>query len=841
MTDQPAPFATPLPWQALSAPCDHTRLGFRSTEEIGVADAPIVGQDRAVEAVAFAIGMPHGGFNLFALGEEGTGRATLVRRFLEREAGTRPVPSDWCYVNNFADHRRPKALSLPAGRGRTLHDDMKRLVEELIVAIPAAFESDDYRNRKNAIQERFKESHEKAFAALQDKARKRDVALIRTPMGLALAPIKGDEVLDSKEFEELPEKEQNRRHAAIEELQTELEEILRQIPRSERAQREKVRELNREATMSVVGHLIDEIKLRWQDQPSVIAHLDAVRADVIENAHEFLPQEGGMPPAMEALMAPAARRAMQTAGPAFRRYQVNILVDNAPGDVMPVGMHPHDGRPGVPVIEEDHPTQPNLIGRVEHLAQFGALITDFNLIKGGALHRANGGYLILSARKILMQPFAWESLKRALRTGRIRIESLGEELGWVSTVTLEPEPIPLDLKVVMIGEPILYYLLHHYDPDFRELFKVAADFDDRIARDAAGEAHYAHLVATIVQAEKLTPFDAPAVARIIEHGARMAGDQKKLSARIEGIADLVRETAYWARREDARRVAAAHVEKAIAAGIFRSDRLRALIQEEIRRGTLVIETAGAKTGQVNGLSVIQLDRFRFGRPSRITCRVAAGKGEVADIEREVDLGGPLHSKGVLILAAFLNARYGREQPLSLNASLVFEQSYSGVEGDSASSAELYALMSALADIPIKQSFAVTGSVDQLGRVQAIGGVNEKIEGFFDTCAARGLTGEEGVLIPIANVEHLMLRADVIEAVKAGRFRIFAVATADEGIEILTGVPAGAPDADGAYPVGSVNGRIVARLAVFARKARARAAREGGPPEEPRKRPRRPLP
>ena len=830
MTSRPVPFATMLPWQALSAPCDHTRLGFGNTEDIDVSDPPFVGQDRAVEAVAFAIGMPHGGFNLFALGEEGTGRATLVRRFLEREALARPVPSDWCYVNNFADHRRPKALSLPAGRGRALHGDMKRLIEELTVAIPAAFESDDYRTRKNAIQESFKESHEKALSALQDKAREHDIALIRTPMGLALAPTKGDEVLDSKEFEALPEKEQEQRRGAIEELQTELEEILRQIPRSERVQREKVRELNREVTMSAVGHLIDEIKLRWQNQPIVIAYLDAVRADIIDNAHEFLPQEGGVPPAMEALMAPTVRRAMQTAGPAFRRYQVNLLVDNAPGD---------SGRPGVPIIEEDHPTQPNLIGRVEHLAQFGALITDFNLIKGGALHRANGGYLILSARKILMQPFAWESLKRALRTGQIRIESLGEELGWISTVTLEPEPIPLKLKVVLIGEPILYYLLHHYDPEFCELFKVAADFDDRIVRDVAGEAHYARLVATIAQAEKLMPFDASAVARIIEHGARMAGDQKKLSARIENVADLVREAAYWARREDARRVAAAHVEKAIMAGIFRSDRLRALIQEEIRRGTLVIETTGAKSGQVNGLSIIQLDHFRFGRPSRITCRVAAGKGEVTDIEREVDLGGPLHSKGVMILAAFLNARYGREQPLSLNASLVFEQSYAGVEGDSASSAELYALMSALADMPIKQSFAVTGSVDQLGRVQAIGGANEKIEGFFDACAARGLTGEEGVLIPKTNVEHLMLRQDVIEAVKAGRFRVFAVETVDEGIEILTGVPAGTPDEDGDYPIGSVNGRIVARLAVFARKARTRAVREGGPPEEPPKRPCRP--
>ena len=841
MNDRPVIPVAALPWQALSAPSDPARLGFASTEDVAVADAPIVGQNRAIEAVTFAIGMPHAGFNLFVLGEEGTGRTTLVRRFLAREAESRPVPPDWCYVNNFVDQRRPKALRLPAGRGRNLVDDMKRLIEELTVAIPTAFESDDYRNRKNAIQERFKESHEKAFAKLQEKAHERAIALIRTPMGLALAPIKGDEVLDAKEFEALPEEEREKRRAAMEELQAELEDILREIPRSERAQREKVRELNREITQSAVGHLIDEIKLRWRDQPDVIAHLDAVRADMIENAHEFLPQEGGMPPTMEALMAPSARRAIQVAGPAFRRYQVNLLVDNAPGEILPPGATPRDGATGMPVVEEDHPTQPNLIGRVEHLAQFGALITDFNLIKGGALHRANGGYLILSARKILMQPFAWESLKRALRTGRIRIESLGEELGWVSTVTLEPEPIPLDLKVVLIGEPILYYLLHHYDPEFRELFKVAADFDDRLARDAESEAHYARLVAAVAKTEKLAPFDAGAVARVIEHGARLADDQKKLSARIEDIADLVREAAYWARRDKARRVGAGHVEKAISASIFRSDRLRALIQEAIRRGTLVIETQGAKTGQVNGLSVIQLDRFRFGRPSRITCRVAAGKGEIADIEREVELGGPLHSKGVMILASFLNARYGREQPLSLNASLVFEQSYGGVEGDSASSAELYALMSALADIPIKQSFAVTGSVDQLGRVQAIGGVNEKIEGFFDTCAARGLTGEEGVLIPKANVEHLMLRRDVIEAVKAGKFRVYAVETVDEGIEILTGVPAGTADAEGSYPVGSVNARIVARLALFARKARARASagREGrpdGPGERPRRRP-----
>ncbi|MEK7820744.1 MAG: ATP-binding protein, partial [Pseudomonadota bacterium] len=446
MTDPNAALTAPLPWQALGRPCDGKGLGFASTADVPIADAPIVGQDRAVQAVAFAIGMPHRGYNLFVLGEEGTGRSTVVRRFLEKEAAPRPQPPDWCYVNNFADHRRPKALKLPAGRGRDLQSDMKGLIEELTGAIPATFESDDYRNRKNVIHERFKERHEKVLGAFQEKAQGRDVALIRTPTGIALAPTKDGEVLDPKQFEDLPEKEQGKRRAAIEELQAELEGILREIPHWDREQREQLRELNREVTMFAVGHLIDELKARWRDLADAIQYLEAVRADVIENAHEFLPQEGGLPPAMEALMAPSARRALQAASPAFRRYQVNLVVDNSPREGQ---------RPGAPVIEEDHPTQPNLAGRVEHLSQFGALLTDFTLIKGGALHRANGGYLILSARKLLMQPFAWESLKRALAAGRARVESLGEELGWVSTVTLEPEPIPLDVKVVLVGEPML--------------------------------------------------------------------------------------------------------------------------------------------------------------------------------------------------------------------------------------------------------------------------------------------------------------------------------------------------------------------------------------------------
>ena len=509
------------------------------------------------------------------------------------------------------------------------------------------------------------------------------------------------------------------------------------------------------------------------------------------------------------------------------------MVDNSgatPAEAGGEGCVPAPAR-GAPVVYEDHPTQPNLSGRIEHLAQYGTLVTDFNLIKPGALHRANGGYLILDARKLLMQPFSWETLMRSLRAESIRIESPAEAMGWATTITLEPEPISLKLKVVLIGEPQLYYLLSQADPDFRQMFKVAADFDTEMERTAESARHYANLIAGVTRREDLRPFDRDAVARVVEHGGRMVEDSAKLSTHVGTIADLIRESNYWAGQDDAATVLRRHVQKAIDAKVFRSDRLRERIQEEILRQTLVVETEGAKVGQINGLSVLMLDDFSFGRPSRITCRTRIGRGEVIDIEREVDLGGSLHSKGVLILSSFLSGRFAREQPLSLSASLVFEQSYGGVDGDSASSAELYALLSALSGTPIDQSFAVTGSVDQNGRVQAIGGVNEKIEGFFDICSKRGLTGGQGVLIPASNVKHLMLRADVVEAVRDGRFRIYPVETIDQGIEILTGVEAGLPDADGRYPIGSINRAIANGLAEFARKARAfavEAMRNQGP-------------
>lgn len=790
----------PLPAQQLRRRCDPAQFDFKTTAELEDL-GEVLGQERAVEAIRFGIGIQREGYNLFALGPSGTGKRTTIRQFLDRRAASEPVPPDLCYVNNFEQPHKPRLLRLPPGVGSVLRKDMEELVGELRTSIPAAFESEDYRTRKQEVEEEFKERQEKAFGEVQKQAQERSIALIRTPVGLAFAPLKEGQVVSPDEFQKLPEEERKKVESDIEQLQGQLQDAIAQVRQWEREAREKVKELDREIAMFAVGHLIDELRNKHAQLPDVVAYLDAVQKDVIENVDEFrqaeeTPQFMGIS-LPRSLMGP----------PLFRRYQVNVLVD-------------HGESKGAPVVYEDHPTYNNLIGYIEHIAQMGALVTDFNLIKPGALHRANGGYLILDARELLLQPYAWEALKRALRAREIRIESLAQALSLISTVSLEPETVPLDVKVVLVGERLLYYLLYQYDPDFGELFKVEADFNEEMARTPENDLLYARLIATIARKEGLRPFDRAAVAQVIEHSARIAGDAEKLSAHLLSMTDLLREADYHADTSGNGVVTAADVQRAIEAQIRRADRLRERMQENIQRGTLLIDTSGARVGQVNGLSLIVLGNYAFGHPSRITARVRMGKGEVVDIEREVALGGPIHSKGVLILASFLGARYAAERPLSLSASLVFEQSYSGVEGDSASLAELCALLSALADVPIKQSLAVTGSVDQYGQVQPIGGVNEKIEGFFDTCKARGLTGEHGVIIPAANVQHLMLKPQVVEAVEAGQFHIYPVKTVDEGLELLTGMPAGERDARGAFPKGSINRRVEARLIELIEKQRA---------------------
>ena len=789
----------PLPANRLTTVCDPDLLPFASTAELADGDQP-VGQDRAVQAIRFAIGMHHRGFNLFALGPEGTGRRTLVMQFLAQAAAGRPVPDDWVYVHNFGDGHKPRALRLPAGRARGLKKDMADLVAELRLAIPAAFEAEEYRNRRQVIEEGLKERQEEAFGAFQIEAAAKRVALVRTPVGLALAPMKEGEVLSPDEFKQLPEEDQQHLKTDMAGLQETLEGILKQIPRWERDTRARLRELDQEVVSFAVAHLMEDLKQAYADLAEVEILLAEIANDIAENVGDFLEDE-------DEGRGRGRRRDGGEAG--FRRYRVNVLVDNG-------------ALSGAPVVYEDHPTQPDLVGRIEHIAHYGGFITDFNLIKPGALHLANGGYLVMDAHKLLSQPFAWDDLKRALKARMIRIEPPGQSFGLPSPVSLEPEPIPLDLKVVLVGDPMLYYLLSHHDPEFAELFKVAADFDWRMDRNGDTVLGLARSIAALIRKEGLRPLDRGAVARVVERASREVADADKLSTHMASLADLVREADYWAGQDGAEMVGAGHVQQAVDAATYRQDRVRANVQEEIVRGTVHIATAGAEIGQINGLAVLELGRFAFGRPSRITARVRFGHGEVIDIEREVELGGPLHGKGVMILASYLSARFAAELPLSLSASLVFEQSYGEVEGDSASSTELYCLLSALAEVPIRQSLAVTGSVDQFGRVQAIGGVNEKIEGFFDLCRARGLSGEQGVLIPAANVRNLMLRGDVVDACAAGLFQVIPVESIDQGIALLTGLPAGERDEQGEFPSGSVNRKVQARLASFARKAEALA-------------------
>jgi lon-related putative ATP-dependent protease len=792
----------PLPVEELFRACDPSQFGFKATSELEPLEE-LIGQDRAVEAVAFGIGIRRDGFNLFAAGPAGTGKHTLIAEFLQRQAQAGPVPNDWCYVYNFEDPRRPRALRLPAGRAQPLARDMERLTVDLRAALQATFESEDYRNRREALAQEFKERQEEAFESIQQRAKEHSVALVRTPLGLALAPLRDGQVLSPEEFEALPEEEREKTKADLKELEEELQATLRQAPRWEREHRDRVREINSEVSRLAVDHLIEEIRKKHEDLPEVIEWLRKVEEDVVDKAETLL--AGPQQASGETAQQPQTARAPTQDG-AMRHYTVNVLVGRDDGE-------------GAPVVYEDHPTYGNLVGRIEHRSEFGTLVTDFTLIKAGALHRANGGYMVVDAHKMLTQPYSWDGLKRVLRAGEVSIESLGQTLSLIDTVSLDPQPIPLDIKIVLVGERMLYYLLCAYDPDFNELFKVQADFEEEMPRSEANVDLYARLIGTIVRSEGMRPFEAGAVARVIERAARLAHDREKLTTHMRSVADLLHEADYWAETAGHDTVTSDDVTRAIDAHTRRSDRLREKVQESIAEGIVLIDSEGAKPGQLNGLAVMQLGGYSFGRPSRITARVSMGRGRVIDIEREVKLGGPLHSKGVLILSGFLADRFGRDRPLALAASLVFEQSYGGVDGDSASSTELYALMSALAGVPIKQGFAVTGSVNQRGEVQSIGGANEKIEGFFDVCKARGLTGEQGVLIPASNTRHLMLREDVVEACRKGEFAVYGVETIDQGLEILTGVPAGAPGDDGVYPEGTINRMVADRLEAFAESAR----------------------
>ncbi|MCX8115764.1 MAG: AAA family ATPase, partial [Burkholderiaceae bacterium] len=688
------PAVVPVPAAQLARRADLSAIAFATTADLAPIGLP-VGQERALDAVRCGARIEHPGFNLFVIGSPGSDMDRTVKAMLEAKARDESVPPDWVYVHNFAAPQKPRAMRLPPGRGPQFRDAIRDLIKDLEVALPAAFESQDYQARRGAIDEAFRRKQEEAFGALTREAAERSVAVVRTPFGFGIAPLKDGEVLKPELFNALPEEERVRVQATLQEFEKRLEEILNMIPRWDKQRRDEIRELNRDTARFAVGHSIDETKTRFTDLPQVLEHLDAMRADLLDNVGAFI--------APQQVAEAEGEEEWATTGP-LDRYEVNVLVT-----------HPADS-PGAPVVEELHPTLGNLVGRIEHEWHRGVMVTSFRRLKAGALHQANGGYLLLDVRSVLIEPFSWLALKRALRSQQIKIERIDDLLGLTTTVSLEPDPIPLDIKVVLYGERLLYYLLAEYDPELAEHFKVLADFEDSFDRGAANEAAYARLIASIAQQGKLRPFDRAAVERVIERASRLAEDAAKLSLRVDPLRDLLAESDYWAGEAGRAVVGAADVDRAIAEQIRRASRLRERMLESTLREIALIDTSGRRTGQLNGLSVIELGGYAFGRPSRISARVRPGAGKVVDIEREVALGGPIHAKGVLILAGFLGGRYALDVPLSLHASLVFEQSYSGVEGDSASTAELCALLSALAELPLRQDLALTGSVNQAGEV-----------------------------------------------------------------------------------------------------------------------------
>ena len=772
-----------------SLPADFARRGTG-------AEQPYIGQQRAIDAIRFGIEIRRDGYNIYVLGPIGSNRHDLVNSLVAEHAKTRGVPPDWCYVNNFSNPEWPHALRFPAGKGREFREDMRNLIREMQLAIPAAFEGDDYRNQLRAIEEDTKNRVEEQWRSLNERAAEEGIGVLQTPTGYVLAPIIDGKVIGDKEFNKLSAKKREEIEAAIERLSDELQQRVEMMPKLRKEHRERVKALNAEVTAHAVSVQLADLREKYGSMPRVAAYLDDVQANIIQNAEDFQQSE-----------APALPFLSRDSEHLYSQYEVNLLVDNAEA-----------GK--APVIYEPNPNYPNIIGRIEHRAEMGTLTTDFRLVRSGALLQANGGYLILDTLRMLARPFVWEALKQALFAKQVCIETPGESWGFVSTTTLKPEPIPLDVTIILIGERWLYYLLSHYDIEFSSLFKVAADLDDELERSDDNVERYARLVLRHAQAKELLPLSTAAVERVIEERARHAEDSERLSMHMSSLDDLMEQADYWARQRRAAEVDAGDVAKAVHERRRRFDRMQSRVIDAIKRETLLIDTSGECVGQINGLSVTDLGEYRYGHPVRITATTRIGTGDVVDIEREVELGGAIHSKGMMILSAALSARYAPDLPLSLHGSVVFEQSYGGVEGDSASVAELSALLSSLARLPIRQYIAVTGSVNQLGRVQAVGGINEKIEGYFDVCRERGLDGSHGVVIPQDNVKHLMLREDIVDAVRRNEFRIFAVRHIDEAITILTGVDAGERGEDGEFPAGTVNALVEEQLVEYATARRS---------------------
>ena len=778
-----------VPVEKLRWVCDTALFSFNTTDDIADIEGSI-GQERALASIDFGLGMTNGGFNLYLAGEPGTGRSSTISSLLRKRVKNSSPPSDWCYVHNFDQPDSPIALALPAGMGSEFAADIKELLDYVRGNIPSALESKEYETNRVAIIEQFQEKNSEIFSALEKEAEEKGFALQRTVSGLVVVPQKEGRNFTQEEYEGLEKGERERVDALGRELTEKLNDALRQVRENEKALRDALAQLDRELGLSAVGHHLNPLKEKYLGFQKILHYLESVQEDLLLNLEDFKPQTP--PPQIPGLKLPRQE-------PSFERYEVNVLVEHDPDDE-------------APIVFESNPTYNNLFGRIENIMQMGGVATtNFTLIKPGALHRANGGYLVVDAREVLINPFAWESLKRCIRNSEIKIEDVLEQYRFMAVVSLKPEPIPLHAKIIMIGSLWIYYLLFYMEPDYRKFFKVKADFDSKINRSPEVMKDYSLFVATHCKKEGLLPFDASGVGALLEHASRLVEDQERLSAQFTILCDTIREASYWASLAEAQVVDRGWVKKAVQEKTYRSNRFEERIQEHLAEGTILCDTVGSVVGQINGLSVITVGDYTFGRPSRLTTRVSQGRAGMVNIEREVKLSGPIHDKGVMILTGYLGGKFARERPMSFSASICFEQSYEGVEGDSASSTELYSLLSAFSGLPIRQGVAVTGSVNQHGQVQPIGGVNYKVEGFYAVCKAKGLTGDQGVIIPKLNERNLMLNDEVVQAVEAGMFHIWSVTEVDEGIEILTGVPAGKVAEDGSYPEGSVNFLVDQRL------------------------------
>ena len=791
---------TKLTSDQLYRKCDASKFDFNSTADLEERLSAL-GQDRAIRAVELGVHIKSRGYNLFCLGPEGTGKTSLVQRVLEQEAKKRPTPDEWAYVYNFEEPYKPLAISFPAGTACDFAKDIDELIFELSTTLPALVESDEYKAALGIIRQKYKSKKEEYVNVLQRKAKGKRVSLLHMQMGLVVAPMKDGEVLSPDAFDELPDDEKQLIMDDLNAMQEEIENATQTLPHWEEKQKHEIDALREKFVKSAVKEPIDTLREKYRKLPQATKFLRAIQKNILENVDEYVPEpkaptNTNEDDPLQVLLS----KVKQPEEDKFSKLKVNVIVKHKPDS-------------GAPIVILDHPTQGNLVGKVERIQQYGALLTDFTLIKGGALHRANGGFLLLDARKVLEQPFAWDSLKRAIASKCIKIEAPSEETSF-TTISLDPQPIPLNIKVVLTGDFEIYDLLCERDPDFRDFFKVEADFGIIMDRNDENEIEYAKLIGSLSKKKGLRSLNKQAVARVIEYASRLAGSSHKLTAHISSIGDLLREADYWARQSKSKQIGKNHIDQAIDEQIYRSDRIKTEMLEQIDKGTILMDVQGERVGQINGLVVYDFSSYSFGKPARITTQVRIGKGDFVDIEREIAMSGPIHTKGVLILKSLLSNRFAKHMPLSLSASIVFEQSYGGVDGDSASSTEYYCMLSAITGVPIKQNIAVTGSINQFGEIQPIGGVNEKIEGFFDVCKHSGLTGTQGVIIPRTNIESLMLRSDILQAVDDGKFSIYAIDTVDDGIEILTGIKAGSPNTKGEYPKGTINRMVQDSLKQF---------------------------